>query len=805
MPGPVCRPATRGQVGSHGTCRGQEFFAQAIFISGLSVILLSNQTGESMRAFGTSQGGTRREDYRFLTGQGRYLADIVPPDALEAVFLRAPVAHARITELDVEQARTMPGVRAIWTSRELDSAGVTGSIKGAVLPDRRGGKAANPSRPPLARGIMRHVGEPVALIIADSRSAALDARDAIVLEFEELPVATGLEPGGPQIHPEAPDNIALDWALGDATATEDAFSRAAHVTRLSVRQNRVTAASLEPRAAFAKWDGARLHFAFNGQGVWTMKAELARLLGLDPDAVQVTTPDVGGGFGMKVMVYPEHVALAACARSVGCPVVWVADRGESIASDNGARDLISEAELAFDSDHRILGYRVRSRFNLGAYNSQFGQNIQTALFSKVLTGVYAIPTAYLQVEGVYTNTTPVDAYRGAGRPEAITLLERTMDMAARELGLSPFELRLRNFIPANAFPYTTPAAETYDVGDFARVMARAQELGDVSGFPARKAESAARGQLRGMGVSYYVEAILGNPSETAAVEFAENGRVRMFVGTQSNGQGHETVYARYFSGLTGIAEDLIDVVQGDSDLIAEGGGTGGSRSVTVQTTATHAMTVHMVADFAQFLETETGAEPFTFEDGIFAAPGSNQRFTILEAAALARAKGMEGLLRHSRKATLDGRSYPNGAHLCEVEIDPETGALRLDRYLAVDDFGNLLNPALVAGQVHGGIAQGLGQAVLEEVRFDAEGQLLSGSFMDYAMPRATDFPPIRFASVPVPSPNNPLGMKGCGEAGTVGALAALANATLDALWDSGVRHVDMPLSPQRIWGWLNAT
>ncbi len=757
-----------------------------------------------MRAFGTSQGGTRREDFRFLTGQGRYLADILPEDALHAVFLRAPVAHARITALEVEEARAMPGIRAIWTAAELDAAGVTGSVLGITLPDQRGGKGAGPHRPALAREIMRHVGEPVALILAETRAQALDALDAIVLEYEDLPVALGLAPGGPAMHPQAPDNIALEWALGDRAATEAAFARAAHVTRVTVRQNRVTAASLEPRAAFAQWDGARLHFAFNGQGVWTMKRELAQLLGLDPDQVHVTTPDVGGGFGMKVMVYPEHVALAAAARALGCAAAWVAERGESIASDNGARDLTSMAELAFDADHRILGYRVNSCFNLGAYNSQFGQNIQTALFSKVFTGVYDIPAAHLQVQGIYTNTTPVDAYRGAGRPEAITLLERAMDMAARELGLSPFALRARNFIPAAAFPYATPAGESYDVGDFARVQARAEDLADVAGFDARKAASAARGMLRGLGLAYYIEAILGDASETATLEFTDTGRARLYVGTQSNGQGHETVYARHLAALTGLEEGQIDIIQGDSDLIAHGGGTGGSRSVTVQSTATIAMVDQMLADFAAFLEAETGAGPFAFEDGIFAAPGTNRRFALIEAADLARQRGREGLLRHSRKIRLDGRSYPNGAHICEVEIDPETGALHLDRYFAVDDFGTLMNPALAQGQVHGGVAQGYGQAVLEEVIFDADGQLLSGSFMDYAMPRASDFPPIGFASEPVPSRNNPLGMKGCGEAGTVGALAALSNAALDALWARGVRHVDMPLSPQRIWGWLQA-
>jgi aerobic carbon-monoxide dehydrogenase large subunit len=757
-----------------------------------------------MRAFGQSQGGTRNEDVRFLTGQGRYLAGILPEGTLSAVFLRAPVAHGRITELDLAEARAMPGVSAVLTWDDLEAAGVTGSIWAVAAKDARGNRGATPHRPALARAVVRHLGEPVALIVAETRTQALDAAEAVLLDIDPLPVAMDLDPEGAPIHEGMENRRAVDWQKGDADAVAAAFDRAAHVTRRTVRQNRVTAASLEPRVAFAEWTDGRLHFAFNGQGVWNLKRELAKMLDLAPEAVRVTTPDVGGGFGMKAMIYPEHVALAQAARALGRPVAWVSDRGEAMLSDNGGRDLESTAELAFDADHRIIGYRARTRYNLGAYNSQFGQNIQSELFSKVLTGVYDIPCALLSAEGVFTNTTPVDAYRGAGRPEAITLLERTMDMAARELGLSPVDLRRRNLIPAEAFPYTTPMGVTYDVGDFARVLSRAEDLGDVAGFEARRAASAGKGLLRGLGLAFYIESILGEDSENAALEFREDGSVALFVGTQSNGQGHETVYARYLADLTGIEEARIEVVQGDSDRIARGGGTGGSRSVTVQSFATHAMAETMVAAFSAFLEEVLNAGPFTFEDGTFRAPKSNRRPTLIEAAELARARGREELLRHETRAKLPGRSFPNGVHLCEVEIDPETGALRLDRYLAVDDFGNLMNPALAIGQVHGGVAQGFGQAVAEEIRFDEDGQLLSGSFMDYGMPRAVDLPFFGFESVPTPSAYNPMGMKGCGEAGTVGALAAICNGALDALWARGVRRVDMPLTPARIWSWLRA-
>ena len=755
-----------------------------------------------MRAFGTSQGGKRREDIRFLTGEGRYMADLLPEGALHAAFLRAPVAHGRITALDLDDARALPGVCGIWTGDDLMAAGVDGALWAVIARDSRGRSGAAPARPILSDGVMRHMGEPVALVVATTRAAALDAIEAIALDYDELPTHLALAPGGSAIHAQAPDNLAFDWMLGDPATLDAAFARAAHVTRLPVRQNRLMAASLEPRAALAEWDGKRLHLAFNGQGVWNMKRELARMLGLAPGDVRVTTPDVGGGFGMKAMGYPEYFAIAQAARELGAPVAWISDRAEAMLSDNGARDLTSEAEMAFDAGHRIIGYRVFTRSNLGAYNSQFAQNIQSELFSKVFTGVYDIPAALLHVQGIYTNTTPVDAYRGAGRPEAITLIERVMDMAARELGLSPFDLRRRNFIAPDQFPYPTAAGMAYDVGDFAQVLARAEAAGDVAGFEARRSQSAARGRLRGLGLSCYIESILGEDSEGAAIEFQPDGAVNLYVGTQSNGQGHETVYARYLADLTGLDADSITIVQGDSDRIARGGGTGGSRSVTVQTLATHGTVVQMVAAFAEFLEQALGAGPFTFDDGIFQAPATNHRLTLTEAVELARAQGRDDLMRHEKRSQLPGRSFPNGAHLCEVEIDPETGALELARYLAFDDFGNLLHPALVQGQVHGGVAQGYGQAVREEALFDDQGQLLTGSFMDYAMPRATDLPMFGFESVPTPSPNNPMGMKGCGEAGTVGAIAAISNAALDALWPAGVRQVEMPLTPVRIWGWL---
>ncbi|MFN3937006.1 MAG: xanthine dehydrogenase family protein molybdopterin-binding subunit [Gemmobacter sp.] len=748
--------------------------------------------------FGRAQGG-RDEDARFLTGTGRYVDDIAPPGALHAVFLRAPHAHAEIARLDVRAAGSMPGVRLILTADLLEQAGVALGMRGARLTNRDGSRAAGPERPVLARGRVRFVGEPVACIVAETLAQARDAAEAIAVDYDERPAKLDLAPGGEQLHAEAPDNIAFDWETGDAAATDAAMAAAAHRISLRVADNRIAVASMEPRGCFAEWDGARLHLCVNGQGVWNQKAQLCAQLGLSPGAVRVTNPDVGGGFGMKAMAYPEYVVVGQAARMLSLPVRWMSDRTEAMLTDNAGRDLVSEVELGFDAGLRLVAYRVSSLANLGAYNSQFGQPIQAEMFAKVLTGVYDIPAAHLRVRGIYTNTTQVDAYRGAGRPEAILALERGMDHAARVLGADPFDLRRRSMI--RRFPYRTATAESYDCGDFPALLDRVHAEADVAGFPGRCAESRAAGRLRGMGLAVYIEAILGDPSEAAEIAFHPDGWVTLAVGTQSNGQGHETVFARFLAARSGIAPGSIRVVQGDSDRISTGGGTGGSRSATVQTNATIAALDMAVSGFARFLAPDYGTVP-TFGDGVFSAAGSNLRLTLQEAAERARAAGRIDLLQVRAEARLRGRSYPNGAHLAEVEIDPETGALSLARYTTVDDFGTLLAPQLVAGQVHGGIAQGAGQILREQVVHDATGQLLTASFMDYAIPRADDLPMFRTAAAPVPSAMNPLGMKGCGEAGTVGALAACANAVADALFRAGALLPDPPYTPLRLWSSL---
>ena len=753
--------------------------------------------------FGLSQSARRAEDPRLLTGKGQYVDDTAPEGALHAVFLRSPVAHAEITALDVSEAEGMPGVRAVLTADAIEAAGVVNDLPTAGAKNRDGSKAATPVRPLLAKGRVRFVGEAIAMVVADSLGQARDAAEAIMVDFDDLPVKLDVAPGGPMIHEAAPDNVIYDYGKGDEAACEAALASATHVVELTVEDNRIICASLEPRGTWAEpMEEGRLHVCVNGQGVWGTKGAVARTLGMDEGAVRVTNPDVGGGFGMKGMTYPETLLVAHAARALDVPVRWMGDRSEAMLSDNAGRDLICTAKLGFDDDMKLVAYRLDNVANMGAYNSGYALHIQSELFSKVMPGTYDVQACYMTSKGVCTNTTQVDAYRGAGRPEAIYVLERAMDYAAKELGVDRFELRKKCFVQPEQFPYVSAMGETYDVGDFPRVLDRAMAEADVAGFADRRKASEAEGKLRGLGLCYYIESILGDPSESAEIEFTEDGRVTLYVGTQSNGQGHETVYRQFLSTDLGIAPDMIDIVQGDSDRIAKGGGTGGSRSVTTQGTANRATTAKVIEKFTPFVAGLLDVEAVEFEEGTFRAQGSNRVMTVLEAAAEARAAGETELLRTRETTQLPGRSYPNGAHLCEVEIDRETGHLEVVKYTVVDDFGNLMNPMLAEGQVHGGVAQGIGQAVTEHVVYDEDGQLLTASFMDYGMPRAVQVPMIAFHSEPVPSTANVLGMKGCGEAGTVGAMAAVGNAALDALWPLGLRQVDMPFTPGRVFGLL---
>ena len=758
-----------------------------------------------MEKFGKSQPVRRFEDQRFLTGQGRYIDDIAPETALHAYFVRSQVAHGVLSPVDLSEAREMPGVRLALAAEDLAAMGIDYTMDFDVVENRDGTEGAKPPRPLLAHGKVRFVGEPVAVVVAETKDQAKEAAEAVFPDIDELPAKLDMAPGGETIHDEAPDNMAYDWGAGDFDAVDAAIKGAAHVVKTRILDNRIIANSMEPRGCYAEWDGGKLHFAYSGQGVWGTKTEMAKCFGLNRRTqVRVTNPDVGGGFGMKGMDYPEYFVIAAAAKALSHPVRWMAERTESMMSDNGGRDLISDTELAFDEDHRLIGYRVDTVSNLGAQNSGFGQKIQSELFAKVAMGTYDVRDIAIRTRGFYTNTTQIDAYRGAGRPEAIFALERSMDNAARELGVDPWELRRKSFIPPEKFPYKTAIAETYDVGEFDRVLTRAEKECDAAGFADRRKASESAGKLRGIGLCYYIESILGDKDERARVAFEEDGTVSLYVGTQSNGQGHETVFATFLSDQTGIPVDRIRVIQGDSDLIPKGGGTGGSRSVTTQSTATLATVATIQKQFADYLSEKNDGADVDFDDERFRIPGSNETPSMLEVAAMARKDGRTDLLDVREKIELEQMSFPNGAHIAEVEIDPETGLVKLVKYSVTDDFGNLINPMLAEGQVHGGVAQGVGQALTEHVVHDENGQLLTATFMDYGMPRADDLPMFHFTTEPVPSTANPMGMKGCGEAGTVAALAAISNAVADALACKGVAHIDMPFTPAKVWHALNA-
>ena len=762
-----------------------------------------------MSKFGLSQPVRRVEDIRFLTGAGRYIDDIAPKDALHAVFVRSPVAHATIGSIDTAEATAVPGVRLVLTGADLEQT-IRNDIDGGRIQNRDGSFSVRPKRPAIAVDRVRHVGEAVALVVADSLAAAKDAAELVAVEYEGLPAVTdgpaALGEGQPQLHEKAPGNLCYDWGIGDEAATEAALASAAHRVELDLVNNRIVANPMEPRGAVAIWKDDHLTLHFNGQGVWDLKADAAKALGIEPGQVSVFTPDVGGGFGIKAFTYPEHIALAEAARRLGGAVRWIAERSEGFQTDVAGRDQVARMVAGFDEKHRIVAMKVETVSNLGAYLSAYGVYIASDLAARVLTGVYDLQTAWFNVKGVFTNTTPVDAYRGAGRPEAQYQLERLMDKSARVLGVDPVELRRINFIKPEQFPYSTIVGETYDVGDFNKVLDRALAEADYAGFPARREESAKASKYRGIGLCYYIESILGNQDEVARIEFAEDGHVDLLVGTQSNGQGHETVFAQFLHQRSGLPFERIRLVQGDSDRIAKGGGTGGSRSVTMQGTAINGAADDLIQKMKPLAEEElevSGAD-LVWEEGAWRVAGTDKAVGLMALAEKARREGRTEFLVQETETVVPGRSFPNGCHIAEVEVDAETGVTRVVRYTVVDDFGILMNPILAEGQVHGGVAQGIGQAITEHCVYDDEGQLVSATFMDYAMPRADDVPMIPFHHEGTPSKANDIGMKGCGEAGTVGALAAVTNAALDALWDRGVHQVDMPMTPLRVWSWLSA-
>ena len=756
-----------------------------------------------MGAFGIGQPVRRLEDSRLVTGGGCFTDDVEPAGTAHACFVRSPHAHAEIVAVDVAPGLRLPGVLAILTGADLVAAGLGPLPCKMLYKHKDGTPMPAPERPALAVGRVRHVGDPLAIVVALSRAEAEEAAAAVAVEYRSLPAVTGavaaLEDGAPVVWPEAAGNLALDWEAGDAAAVDRLLAEAHHVTRVRLVNNRLVPNPLEPRACIALHDPATGGFTLRtgGQGVHSMQAILAeQILHVPIERMRVVQADVGGGFGMKIFVFPEYPACLWAARVVGRPVKWTGSRSESFLADSHGRDHVTEVEIATDGDARMTALRATTIANLGAYLSQYGPFIPTECGARMYAGVYRFAAVHFAVRCAFTNTTPVDAYRGAGRPEAAYAVERTVDATARELRLAPDELRRRNFIEPAAMPYRTAMQATYDSGDFDRAMRAALGRADLPGLPQRRRASAAQGRLRGLGLAYYIEQCAGGGDEAARIEVGPDGLVRLFIGTQTNGQGHATAYAQILADALGVPLGSVETVQGDTALIASGRGTGGSRSIPVGGVVAR-RAAGLVIERAKPLAAdllEASAADLAFEDGHFRIVGTDRRIGLVEVAR--HADGLEADASWQPTAP----TFPNGCHVCELSIDEATGEVAIERYIVVDDFGTVINPLLVEGQVHGGVAQGIGQALVEETVYDPEsGQLLSGSFMDYAMPRADVVPGFDFSMSPVPCATNPLGLKGAGEAGAIGAPPAVINAVVDALSPLGVRHVDMPATPERLW------
>jgi carbon-monoxide dehydrogenase large subunit len=764
-----------------------------------------------MTKFGLAQPVRRVEDPRLLKGQGSYTDDMTLPGALHGIVLRSPHAAARIVSIDTAAARALPGVAAIYTSADLDADGIGELPCQALIKNKDGSDIHNPGHPVLARGAVRHAGDPVAFIVAETIEAARDAAEAILIDYEVLPSITdlgaALDAGVPQVWPQAPGNKVFDWEIGQKELTEELFAKAAHVTRLTVVNNRIVVSSMEARAALAAFEGGRFTLRTNTQGGWLLKRVLGDVVfKTGQESFRVITPDVGGGFGMKLFVYAEHVLTCYAARKLGRPVKWASERSEAFLSDTHGRDNITLGEIALDVDGRFLALRTRNVANMGAYLSTFAPYIPTGAGTGVLASVYGFQAVYANVIGVFTNTVPVDAYRGAGRPESNYLVERLIDAAAREMKIDRIEIRRRNMVTPDQMPHKTPVGKLYDSGDFRIVLDAALEKADWAGFEKRRAASAAKGKQRGIGLAYYLEATGGAPTERAEIRFAEDGFVDVFVGTQSTGQGHETAYVQLTVDQLGVDGDKVRIRQGDTDTIPTGGGTGGARSLYSEGQAILATASVVIEKGKQAASDVLEAAPadIVFEDGRFSIIGTDRAIDIVSLATGQRARANKGedvvTLDAAEVAEIKSHTFPNGCHIAEVEVDPDTGMLDVVRYIVMDDVGKAVNPMIVRGQVHGGVAQGLGQAVMERTSYDPEsGQLLAGSFMDYALPRADDLPDIEVDFVEVPCLSNPLGVKGAGEAGAVGSPPAVINAIVDALTPVGVTHVDMPATPEKLW------
>ena len=762
-----------------------------------------------MQKFGIGQPATRIEDTRLTTGQGSYIEDLSLEGQAYAIFVRSPHAHAFIKKIDTDDARSLPGVLAIYTVEDLKADNIGNVPCGAPAMNKDGTPCVTPPRPALAEGKVRHVGDAVAVVIAETIEQARDAAEQVLIDYDLLEAIVetdgAMDPSAAQIWEEAQNNRCFDWEAGNAESTEKAFSNAAKVVELNLINNRVVPTSVETRGAIASFESetGRLILHVSCQGVHVMRRLLANAIFNCPEEdIHVLCKDVGGGFGMKIFLFPEYVVSLYAARKIGRPIKWISDRSEAFLCDSHGRDHVSHLQLALDANAKILGLKVNTTANLGAYLSNFAPFVATAAGVSMLVGCYSIPTAYVNVQGVFTNTAPVDAYRGAGRPEAIYAIERLIDVAAYDLGLAPDEIRRRNFIPGNAMPYDTSLGSTYDSGEFQQNLDDAIKFSNWQDFNKRKEKAKIRGKLRGIGLATYIERCAGGSPEQARLEVSSRGHVTLYIGTLSNGQGHETAFRQILCERMGVSFEDVTIVTGDSDLIETGGGTMGSRSVPVGGSAISAASDKIIkkAKITAAEMLESSLSDIEFHGGEFRIVGTDrvQSFqNVCKAAAPA-----DGGASFDEKETFapDSATYPNGTHVCELEIDIPTGIINLVDYTVVDDFGKVINPLLLEGQVHGGIGQGLGQALLECCKYESEsGQLLSASFMDYTMPRADNLPSIRFIRNEVPCTTNPLGIKGAGEAGAIGAPPAIINAVVNALSDYKIRHVDMPVTPNKLW------
>ncbi len=773
---------------------------------------------------GIGKSVPRKEDGRFITGKGRYTDDIKQVGQTHAYFVRSPHAHADVVSIDVEEALSAPGVIAVLTGADVTADGLGGLPCGWMIHSKDGSEMKQPHHPVLADNRVHYLGEPVAMVIADTALEAKNAAELVVVDWAEKQAVVSVSEAqaAPAIYDDIPQNTCYEWALGDSDAVATAMEKAAHVTRIELTNNRLIPNAMEPRAALAEYNAGsdELTLHTTSQNPHLARLILTAFVQIAPEhKLRVIAPDVGGGFGSKIFVYSEETALAWAAKKLGLTIKWTAERSEAFLADAHGRDHVTTAELAMDENGQFLAFKVKTTANMGAYLSTFASSVPTYLYGTLLAGQYRTPAIYVEVDSVFTNTAPVDAYRGAGRPEATYLVERIVTKAAIELGKDPAELRRQNFIRTDEFPYETPVALTYDIGDYEASLDKALELSDYEGFAARKASAAARGKLRGIGLSCYIEACGLAPSQVAGalgagVGLWESGEVRVnptgsvsvLTGSHSHGQGHETTFAQLVADKLGVPIDDVDVVHGDTGKLDFGLGTYGSRSLAVGGSALVNAADKVIEKgrkvAAHLLRTDP--DNIEFEAPVYRMKNSNESKTFQEIAFAAYVNhdypdDLEPGLAEKAFYDPGNFTYPAGTHICEVEIDPDTGVTKVVQFVAVDDFGNLINPMIVEGQVHGGIAQGVGQALLEQAVYDDAGQLITGSYMDYCMPRADDLPNFTVGMTCTPCTHNPIGAKGCGEAGAIGSPPAIINAVLDAI---GETDMDMPATPERVWSML---